>query len=132
VSKRLDFDNFLVEEVRQRRNVDLREGTTIKTYERIPRTAGASPPQPEQTFDCRILLLADGAHSTFSRHIAGHQKEAAHHAAAVRAYYRGIEGFHGDNFIELHFLPELNPGYSGFSRFPTDRPTLALECEATS
>ena len=60
---------------------------------------------------CKLLLVADGAHSYFSRHIAGHQKDNAHHAAALRAYYQGVTGFHDDNFIELHFLPELNPGY---------------------
>jgi geranylgeranyl reductase family protein len=125
VSKRLDFDNFLVEEVRQRQNVDFREGTKIKSYERIPegwRITTATG----QTFDCRILLLADGAHSSFSRHIAGHQKEAAHHAAAVRAYYRGIQGFHADNFIELHFLPELNPGYFWIFPLPDGQANVGL------
>ncbi|RME95271.1 MAG: NAD(P)/FAD-dependent oxidoreductase, partial [Bacteroidetes bacterium] len=125
VSKRLDFDNFLVEEVRRRKNIELKENTEVKSYERIPEgwrvftKAGAA-------YDCRILMLADGAHSTFSRHLAGHQKEPAHHAAAVRAYYRGIDGFHDDNFIELHFLPELNPGYFWIFPLPNGQANVGL------
>jgi len=29
----------------------------------------------------------------------------------LRAYYEGVAGLHPDNFIELHFLPEMLPGY---------------------
>lgn len=32
-------------------------------------------------------------------------------AVGLRAYYEGVTGLHQDNFIELHFLPEVLPGY---------------------
>jgi flavin-dependent dehydrogenase len=111
VSKRLDFDNFLIDEVRQRENIEFREGTEIVRYERTPTGWRLYDQSGELSISCRLLMVTDGAHSHFSRHIAGHEKENAHHAAALRAYYRGVTGFHPDNFIELHFLPELNPGY---------------------
>jgi flavin-dependent dehydrogenase len=32
-------------------------------------------------------------------------------ALAVRAYYKGVEGLHPQNFIELYFLEDVLPGY---------------------
>jgi len=111
VMRRVDFDNFLVEEVRQRDNIDFREGVSVATYQQTATGWEVKDKTGDLHLHCKLLLVADGAHSYFSRHIAGHQKDNAHHAAALRAYYHGVTGFHDDNFIELHFLPELNPGY---------------------
>lgn len=111
VCKRMDFDHFLIDEVRRRDNIDFRDNTMVKTYERTADGWLVKDASGDLHLECKILFVADGAHSTFSRRVAGHEKENAHHAAAVRAYYKGVTGFHQDNFIELHFLPELNPGY---------------------
>lgn len=111
VMKRTDFDNFLVEEVRRRPDIDLRENIEISSYTRTTDGWLLKDKSGDLEIRCKILLVADGAYSHFSRHIAGHTKDNAHYAAALRAYYKGVTGFHDDNFIELHFLPELNPGY---------------------
>ncbi len=111
VSRRLEFDNFLIKEVRQRDNIDFRENVHITDYKKADDGWEITDKGGATHIRAKIVLIADGAHSRFSRHIAGHEKENKHHAAAVRAYYEGITGFHDDNFIELHFLPEINPGY---------------------
>lgn len=110
-SRRLEFDNFLIKEIRKRDNIDFREGVQITDYKKTTDGWEITDKNSAIHIHAKILLIADGAHSRFSRHIAGHEKENAHHAAAVRAYYDGVTGFHKDNFIELHFLPEINPGY---------------------
>ena len=125
VMRRVDFDNFLVEELRQRQNVELQEGTEVKSYERNEH-GWTLTTKTDQQIRCRILLVADGAYSHFSRHIAGHQKDNAHYAAALRAYYTGVTGFHKDNFIELHFLPELNPGYFWIFPLPDGSANVGL------
>ncbi|MEM1215042.1 MAG: geranylgeranyl reductase family protein [Bacteroidota bacterium] len=111
VMRRVDFDNFLVEEVRQRSNIDFREGIAVAHYERRPDGWELRDKAGKLHLHCQILLVANGAYSHFTRHEAGHQKENAHYAAALRAYYTGVTDFNEDNFIELHFLDELNPGY---------------------
>ncbi len=116
VAKRWDFDQFLIDEVQRRSDIDFQENTKVSRYERSDKGWRVFLDDDSLLTECRILIIADGAHSHFSRHIARHEKDDAHHAAAVRAYYKGVEGFHDDNFIELHFLPELNPGY--FWLFP--------------
>lgn len=112
IAKRLDFDNFLIEEVRRRPEIDLREGVDVAQHEQLPdgqwllKAADGTP-----IARTRLLLVANGAQSAFARQIGGHQLEPDHHCAGLRAYYRGVQGLHPDNFIELHFIKDFLPGY---------------------
>lgn len=126
VIRRTDFDNFLIEEVRQRTNIDFREGVEVSDYERTDTGWVVKDKSGTLAIACQTLLVADGAHSRFSRHIAGHQKDNAHHAAALRAYYTGVTGFSDDNFIELHFLEALNPGYFWVFPLPNGSANVGL------
>ena len=58
-----------------------------------------------------MLIVADGAHSAFSRKVAGLERDFRHHAGAVRAYFSNVGGLSPDNFIELHFIRSVTPGY---------------------
>ncbi len=112
ISKRIDFDNFLIEEVRRRPEIDLRENTDVARHEQLPdgRWRLFAKDDTEIT-TADLLLVANGAQSNFARVIGGHELEPAHHCAGLRAYYRGVTGLHPDNFIELHFIKEFLPGY---------------------
>ncbi len=111
VSKRIDFDDFLVEEVRKRSNIDFFEKTSVDVYEKTANGYRLSNKQKTFEMEARLLIVSNGANSNFSRHHAGLEKDPVHHAGAVRAYYKNVEGLHTDGFIELHFLKEINPGY---------------------
>ena len=112
ISKRIDFDNFLIEEVRRRPEIDFRENTDVTAHEQLPdgrwRLLG---PDKQEIATADLLLVANGAQSNFARVVGGHVLEPAHHCAGLRAYYRGVTGLHPDNFIELHFIKEFLPGY---------------------
>lgn len=112
ISKRLHFDNFLIEEVRQHPEIDFRENVEVARHEQLPdgRWRLLSPDGAEIT-TARLLLVANGAQSAFARQVGGHALEPAHHCAGLRAYYRGVTGLHPDNFIELHFIQDFLPGY---------------------
>ncbi len=111
VARRMDFDDFLIQEVKRRDNIRFFENTAIDGFERtgehwiVRDKSGA--------FEVRapLLVIANGAHSAFSRKIAGHEKDPEHHAGGVRAYFRNVRHTDEDNFIELHFLKQLVPGY---------------------
>lgn len=112
VAKRLDFDNFLVNEVRRRPEIDFRENVDVARTERTP--AGGwqlFDKAGQEVATCRLLLVANGAQSAFARQVAGHALEPAHHCAGLRTYYRGVAGLNADNFIELHFIKDFLPGY---------------------
>jgi len=72
------------------------------------------------------LVVADGAHSKFARHYAGLEKDNTHHAGALRAYYNNVTGFHEDNFIELHFINEIIPGYFWVFKLPNGQANVGI------
>ncbi|MBC6995603.1 NAD(P)/FAD-dependent oxidoreductase [Neolewinella lacunae] len=126
VAKRLDFDAFLIEEVRRRPNIELHLNTEISSYEKTPTGYRIQAKDGGPAWECRLLIDASGAHSRFSRKEAGQEVDHDHYAAAVRAYYRGVTGFHPDNFIELHFLEKYNPGYFWIFPLPGGQANVGL------
>jgi len=126
VSKRMDFDHFLIEEVRRRDNIDLHLGVEVKDYERTKEGWELRDAAGSFRVRCRLLIMANGAHSAFSRKEAGLEKDARHHAGAVRAYYRGVTGMDRSNFIELHFLSNIIPGYFWIFPLPNGEVNVGL------
>ena len=126
VSKRIDFDNFLVEEVKRRDNIDYHDGTAIDNYEKTERGYIASDKDKNFQVDTRLLIIADGAHSSFSKNIAGLKKDTGHHAAGIRAYYKNVKGLHEDNFVELHYVREIQPGYFWIFPLPNGYANVGL------
>lgn len=110
VCKRMDFDHFLVQEMKRRPEITLMEGIAIDKYELQPDgylvsgTNGFS-------IKAGLLIVANGAHSAFTKEVAKITMEPKHYMAGVRAYYQNVSGNNADNFIELHFLKSLLPGY---------------------
>ena len=125
VSKRIDFDAFMVEEVRRREDIDLHLDTEVVATERTE-SGYFIKARNGKEWHCRLLIDGSGAHSKFSRKEAGQEIDKDHYAAAVRAYYRGVTGFHPDNFIELHFLEEYNPGYFWIFPLPNGEANVGL------
>lgn len=58
-----------------------------------------------------MVVGAEGDRSLVAKKLAGIRKENKHYVAGIRAYYEGIKDLHPENYIELHFLEELLPGY---------------------
>jgi geranylgeranyl reductase family protein len=127
VSKRIDFDNFLVEEIRRRPEIRLYEGVALEHYERLAdgwilsEKGGAG-----FTVKAKIVVAANGAHSSFTRDVAGHSLDPEHHCAGVRAYYKGVRRMHRHNFIELHFLRGVLPGYFWIFPLPNGDANVGL------
>jgi len=126
VSKRMDFDNFLIEEVRRRDNIQLLLETPIDQYERSAEGFTLFSSSKNLSIDCTLLIDASGAHSQFSRHHAGLEKDLKHHAAAVRAYYRNVSDIPPDNFIELHFIKSVTPGYFWIFALPNGQANVGI------
>ncbi len=124
--KRLDFDQWLVNEVKSRANIEYLEGISIEKYERTADGYLISNADGSFQRQCRLLIVANGAHSSFSRHHAGLTKEEKQHAAAVRGYFRHVAGLHPDGFIEFHFLKEFAPGYLWIFELPNGQANVGL------
>ena len=58
-----------------------------------------------------IIIGADGDKSVVRKTFLNKGNTDKTYAVGLRAYYEGVSGLHDENFIELHFLPEVLPGY---------------------
>lgn len=112
ISRRVDFDAFLHTRI-DRSIAQFQTGVTLTALE--PFTGGIrlslNDGNGEHQITTRLLIAADGDRSLAARYLAGHSKEPDHYCAGVRAYYSGVTDLHPRNFIELHFLESMLPGY---------------------
>ena len=110
IAKRMDFDNWLVEKIKSNSLIQLFESTEIREYAQADGKITATSKNGD-TFIANMVIAADGAYSTFTKDIAGIKVEPEHNCFGLRAYYKGVKDMDNENFIELHFLPEMLPGY---------------------
>jgi len=110
IAKRFDFDNWLAEKLRSNPLVELLEDTEIRNYERAEGGIKGTT-KNGQVFTADLVIAADGAYSAFTKDIGGLLTEPAHNCFGLRAYYKNVKGMDEENFIELHFLNEILPGY---------------------
>jgi len=109
---RLVFDNFLFEKLPTEHNTIYQEAD-VKDITRKDGKVTVTFIQNEQTYTVTapVIVGADGDKSIVRKtFLADHTTEKTS-AVGLRAYYEGITGMHEKNYIELHFLPEVLPGY---------------------
>ena len=126
VCKRIDFDDLLIQKVQQSASISFHPGIRIEQYERTQEGFRIANADGSFQVHARLLIVADGAQSAFSRKKAGLEKDSQHHAGAVRAYFRNVSPLHPENFIELHYLPEVNPGYFWIFPLPGGHANVGL------
>ena len=111
ISKRIDFDQFLIEECKKCPQIQFLEGHAIDGFEKTSSGWKLTNHQGREDIHTRLVIAADGAYSRFAKQVGGIHMEPKHYRAGLRAYYKGVEGMDPDQFIELHFLKDLLPGY---------------------
>jgi geranylgeranyl reductase family protein len=126
VSKRIEFDNFLIKEVRKSSLIDFRENVDVQSFERIDNQWIVKNKTGETIIETDLILDASGALSRFSKQIAGIEKDDKHFAGGIRAYYKNVKGFTDYNFIEIYFEKELTPGYLWIFPLPNGSANVGL------
>ena len=125
ISPRLDFDAFLVSKIhpeRLRTSCKLISLSKAGSIASAPGAGSASTTAGEhqvtveyqgeqRTIRARYVVGCEGERSLVAKDWAGYVKDKNHYCAALRAYYTGVTGCHADNYIELHFLKDILPGY---------------------
>ena len=111
ITKRVDFDNFMIEEVKKHQSVQLFEGVEIDKFEKTANGFTCSDKSGNYVIHAGLVIDGSGAHSQFAKKIGGLEVEKDHHCAGLRVYYKGVTGIKEGNYIELHFLKDFLPGY---------------------
>lgn len=110
ISKRINFDRFLVDHMEPNRLIQQCE---LVSFERKPDGVHAQLKYQGELYPIRtdIIVGAEGDRSLVAKHLAGFVKSKEHYYASVRAYYSGVAPGRDDRHIELIFFKETLPGY---------------------
>lgn len=112
VSKRVHFDNNLVNLIDPQYSIFLSQ-TSLEdiAYENNGLKVTINAGGETRYIFTKMIVGAEGRGSIVAKKMAKHILEPAHFSAGVRAYYKGVKNMHAENFIELHFFKQLQPGY---------------------
>ncbi|MEI6410907.1 MAG: FAD-dependent monooxygenase, partial [Bacteroidota bacterium] len=118
VSKRLHFDDFLAKKI-DTHTADFRPGTRVEKLQRSNEgwhIEAKGPNGAELEIRTPLIIGADGDHSVVLRALGERSIDRRHYAGTLRQYWRGIEGLHPKNLIEVYFPKGLPMSY--FYIFP--------------
>jgi menaquinone-9 beta-reductase len=112
VSRRIDFDNTLAGLIDPLYATFLTD-TSLEDIAEIDGGLAVTIKQrgERKTVFTKMIVGAEGRSSVVAKKLAQHSMEPAHYSAGIRAYYNNVAGLHANNYIELHFLSALQPGY---------------------
>ena len=108
--KRTDFDNFLMQEVKNYAQVKVIQDKNVSNISQHPNGLQLySSSRPFIT--TKLAIIATGSNQSLVYRLHGNRPSRKHTATGIRTYFEGIKGLNGEEYIELHFLKELAPGY---------------------
>lgn len=112
VCKRIDFDNSLTQLMNNEFALFL-TGTALESIEEKPGGLLITIIRQgeRKTIFTKMIAGAEGRSSIVAKQLAKHAMEPPYYSAGIRAYYKNVTGLHQKNYIELHFLKEMQPGY---------------------
>lgn len=112
ITRRIDFDAFLIRQI-DPAIADFRQGheliSVVTDNDKKILTIKNGAESYQVITD--LVIGSEGERSVIAKTLNGFTKEPDHYCGGIRAYYKGVTGMHPMNFIELHFLDELLPGY---------------------
>lgn len=109
---RMVFDNFLFEKLPSE-YATIFQQSSVKGINRENGKVTINFVKDGQEYEVTAPLIvgADGDKSYVRKTLLNQNASSKAYAVGLRAYYTGVTGMHKENFIELHFLPEVLPGY---------------------
>ncbi|WP_276134071.1 NAD(P)/FAD-dependent oxidoreductase [Polluticoccus soli] len=109
---RMTFDNYLFQKLPSP-YATIYQQSTIKSIDKTEEKVTVVFTNGNETYEVTAPLIvgADGDKSAVRKQFLNDNSNAKAYAVGLRAYYEGVTGLDKNNFIELHFLPEMLPGY---------------------
>lgn len=112
IVRRFDFDNFLFQMI-DPKYATVMTGCEVKSVTDNGENIEISYAQNGdiKSFKSEMVIGAEGDRSLVAKKLAGHKMDPRYYIAGLRAYYKNVTKIHPQNFIELHFIKEVLPGY---------------------
>lgn len=109
---RLVFDHFLFEKMQSPHCTVFQDATVADISSANSKvTVQMTCAGMEYTITAPVIVGADGDKSMVRKKYLDEHTAPKTSAVGLRAYYEGVTDMHHDNFIELHFMKEMLPGY---------------------
>jgi geranylgeranyl reductase family protein len=127
VSKRIDFDNNLFNLVKSQ-YAECLLNTAIEDIEQTQQGVVIKIKEEgkAKTIFAKMIVGAEGRSSVVAKKLAQHTVESKHYSAGIRAYYANVSGLHNENYIELHFYKEMQPGYFWIFPLPSGMANVGM------
>jgi menaquinone-9 beta-reductase len=127
ITKRIDFDNFLVDKLNPN-FADIHFNTKVSDLEYCENGVKISYQKNGGTGTAfaKMVVGAEGIRSVVNKKFAKHKGDPNHYCSALRAYYENVSGMHDQNFIELYFLKEVLPGYLWVFPLPNNMANVGI------
>lgn len=127
ISKRIKFDHFLFSKIKS-------EYATIETGIQVIDAikeenfvvVKALKNDAEITYRASLVIAADGAQSVISKKLGSLGYDDDYYSAGIRCYYKNVKNLHPENYIELHFLKNVNPGYLWIFPLPNNEANVGI------
>lgn len=124
---RMVFDNFLFEKLPTQHNTIYQQASIDNIIRKDGKvTVSFKQHGQEYTVTAPLIVGADGDKSMVRKQFLSNHTTDKTSAIGLRAYYDGVTGMHHDNFIELHFLPEVLPGYFWIFPLPNGKANVGV------
>lgn len=124
---RMVFDNFLFEKLPTQHNTIYQQASVDNIIRKDGKvTVSFKQHGQEYTVTAPLIVGADGDKSMVRKQFLSNHTTDKTSAIGLRAYYDGVTGMHHDNFIELHFLPEVLPGYFWIFPLPNGKANVGV------
>jgi geranylgeranyl reductase family protein len=124
ISTRMEFDNFLLNFVKQLSNVKLFLNTAITDIKLDDKAVYVNAGENIK-LEAQLIIGCDGEQGIVRKKLTDTQLDPRHHAAAVRAYYKNVKDIPEATF-ELHFLTDMIPGYFWIFPLPNGQANVGL------
>lgn len=122
ITKRIDFDDFLFQQIPPETAIFQNHPISAISRE----NGNFLLKSGKDNLRATLIIGADGAQSIVTKTLGNIPVEKKHYSAGIRSYYRGVTGFHPENFIELHFINDLLPGYFWIFPLPDGQANVGL------
>ncbi len=127
ISPRFTFDHFLAQRINPR-YADFKQGAKVVGIERKKDhiLLQFTHKQGTGALTAKIVIGAGGDRSPLRNALTDYKMDRRYYCAGLRAYYENVKGLHPENFIELHFLKEILPGYLWIFPLPGNRANVGI------
>lgn len=112
ITPRMSFDHFLFQKTMSE-HATIFCDASIKKITKHDNSVTVNFTQHNREYEIvsPLIIGADGEKGIVRKTLLNNNVSSKSYCVGLRGYYTGVTGFHEKNFIELHFLPELLPGY---------------------